>query len=144
MDRGDIDFCYPRLVNGYLLPTSLLPNVALSTEVYEAVSGTQFVFRSPSPLPGPRPGHAGHVRQLRRAIPAAAGPGDVAEAGLQGLRGTDPAEIEPPASEPAVEGLKFAECLPPDLATRAVRARLADVRGVTGALDRRTRVVVAN
>src|SRR3954462_6750594 len=48
-----------------------------------------------------------------------------------------------PGGERAVEGLKFAECLPPDLAARMVRARLADADGVAGVLGRATRTVAA-
>jgi Protein of unknown function (DUF4011) len=36
------------------------------------------------------------------------------------------------AGEPAIDGLKFSECQPRDLAARAVRARLADARGGGG------------
>ena len=48
-----------------------------------------------------------------------------------------------PAGEPAIDGLKFSECLPADLAARVVRARLADARGVAEVLGRATRTVVA-
>jgi ATP-dependent Lhr-like helicase len=55
----------------------------------------------------------------------------------------DPAQIVPPVSEPALDGVKFSECLPPDLAIHVVRARLADVRGVEATLGRDTRTVTA-
>jgi ATP-dependent helicase Lhr and Lhr-like helicase len=53
---------------------------------------------------------------------------------LDGLRGADPGSLAAPASEQAIDGLKFSECLPRDLAARVVRARLADGRGVADAL----------
>jgi ATP-dependent Lhr-like helicase len=68
---------------------------------------------------------------------------DVAEPALRDLCATDPARIVPPVSEPALVGLKFSECLPPDLAARVVRARLSDSRGVAEVLGRATRSVVA-
>lgn len=62
---------------------------------------------------------------------------------LDGLRGSDPVRLRAPAGEQAIEGLKFSECLPPDLATRVVQARLADRRGVAEVLGRATRSIVA-
>ena len=62
--------------------------------------------------------------------------------GLDGLRGADPGSLVAPASEQAIDGLKFSECLPRDLAAGVVRARLADGRGVAGVLERATRTVV--
>ena len=61
---------------------------------------------------------------------------------LDGLRGADPGSLVAPASEQAIDGLKFSECLPRDLAVRVVRARLADERGVAGVLGWATRKVV--
>jgi ATP-dependent helicase Lhr and Lhr-like helicase len=63
-------------------------------------------------------------------------------AALDGLRGADLGCLMSPAGEQAIDGLKFSECLPLDLAARVVRARLADGRGVTGVLGRATRTVV--
>ena len=47
----------------------------------------------------------------------------------------------PQASEQALDGLKFSECLPPELATRVVQARLSDTRGVAEVLERPMRIV---
>lgn len=49
--------------------------------------------------------------------------------------------MAPPVSESAVEGLKFSECLPAELAVRVVQTRLTDVVGTAAALGRRTRLV---
>lgn len=62
---------------------------------------------------------------------------------LDDLRGADPELLVAPASERAVEGLMFAECLPPDLAARVVEARLADAGGVGATLARPTRTIAA-
>jgi ATP-dependent Lhr-like helicase len=64
------------------------------------------------------------------------------EAAVRQLRGTNPASIEPPVNEAALDGLKFAECLPADLAADVVRARLADLPGVAEATNRPTRTMV--
>jgi hypothetical protein len=61
---------------------------------------------------------------------------------LDGLREVDPGSLVAPASDQAIDGLKFSECLPRDLAARVVQSRLADARGVTGALGQVTRTVV--
>jgi ATP-dependent Lhr-like helicase len=55
----------------------------------------------------------------------------------------DPARVVPLVSEPALDGLKFSECLPPDLVMHVARVRLSDVRGVEAALGRDTRTVIA-
>jgi hypothetical protein len=44
-------------------------------------------------------------------------------------------------SEAALEGLKFAECLPHEVAIRVVQGRLSDPRAVADAGGRRTRVI---
>jgi ATP-dependent Lhr-like helicase len=67
---------------------------------------------------------------------------DTIEVALDGLRLADPGSLLAPAGEQAIDGLKFSECLPRDLAARVVRARLADGRGVAGVLGRATRSVV--
>jgi ATP-dependent Lhr-like helicase len=53
----------------------------------------------------------------------------------------DAVRIIPTVSEQALDGLKFSECLPDDLATRVAQARLSDVRGLTQVLARSTRFV---
>ena len=62
---------------------------------------------------------------------------------VQAIRSGDAAGITPAVSDAALDGLKFAECLPRDLATCVVRERLMDAPGVAAALGRRTRVVTS-
>jgi ATP-dependent Lhr-like helicase len=61
---------------------------------------------------------------------------------LEDLVAVDPARIVPAVSEQALDGLKFSECLPPDLARHVVRTRLADVQGTAATLGRTTRSVI--
>jgi len=68
---------------------------------------------------------------------------NLVEPGLCGLRELEPTRLVAPVDEQAVDGLKFSECLPTDLAARVVRARLADAPGVAVAIRRTTRPVVA-
>src|SRR4051812_12116101 len=65
----------------------------------------------------------------------------VAEQQVGALAEAVPREILPPVSDQALDGLKFSECLPPELATHVVQARLSDARGVVEVLERRTRIV---
>jgi hypothetical protein len=58
------------------------------------------------------------------------------------LREADPGSLVAPAGEQAIDGLKFSECLPPDLAARVVQSRLADGRGLAGVLGPATRWIV--
>jgi ATP-dependent Lhr-like helicase len=69
---------------------------------------------------------------------------DTAEGHLRDLLGVDPPAILPPVNEQALEGLKFSECLPPDLANHVAQARLSDIRGIEATLGRMTRVVIVN
>ena len=69
---------------------------------------------------------------------------DAAEGYLRDLVAKDRARIVPPVSDQALEGLKFSECLPPDLAVHVVEARLTDDRGTEDALSRPTRTVIAD
>ena len=64
-----------------------------------------------------------------------------AEQLVQDLVDVVPEQIIPQASEQALDGLKFSECLPLDLATRVVQARLSDDRGVAEVQERSTRIV---
>lgn len=64
-----------------------------------------------------------------------------AERAVLGLVAADAGRMAPPVSDSAVEGLKFSECLPPDLAVRVVQTRLSDVVGTTATRGRRTRLV---
>jgi hypothetical protein len=92
-----------------------------------------------TPLVGVPPEQGGDRRRLG-GIGADAG--GVARAVL-GLVAADAARMTPPVSGPAVEGLKFSECLPTDLATQVVQARLADPRAVATTLGRTSRVVAS-
>jgi ATP-dependent Lhr-like helicase len=56
------------------------------------------------------------------------------EAATRSLRAAPPEGIVAAVDEQALEGLKFAECLPPGVAAAAVRARLADPAGVANVL----------
>jgi ATP-dependent Lhr-like helicase len=69
---------------------------------------------------------------------------DLAEEAVRGLRGSDPAGIEPPVNGQALDGLKFAECLPEDLAAGVLQARLSDALGVAEVLGRFTRTIIAD
>jgi ATP-dependent Lhr-like helicase len=60
---------------------------------------------------------------------------------IEQLRGIDPRQIVPAVSEESLDGLKFAECLPKDLAIRTVQGRLLDVEGVAEVLRGAIRVV---
>jgi ATP-dependent Lhr-like helicase len=63
------------------------------------------------------------------------------EAGIHSLRAAPPEGIVAAVDERALEGLKFAECLPPGVAAAVVRARLADPSGVADVLQNPVRVV---
>jgi ATP-dependent Lhr-like helicase len=63
---------------------------------------------------------------------------------LGDLVAVDPAQIVPPVSEQALDGLKFSECLPLDLARHVARTRLADVRGTAATLGQATRTVIVS
>jgi len=54
-----------------------------------------------------------------------------------------PTDTVPAVNDPALDGLKFSECLPTDLAARVVQAWLADLPAVAAALRRATRVVAS-
>jgi ATP-dependent Lhr-like helicase len=69
---------------------------------------------------------------------------DTAESHLRDVVGVDPAQVVPPVNEQALDGLKFSECLPPDLAMHVARTRLADVRGTEATLGRATRTVIVS
>ena len=66
---------------------------------------------------------------------------EVIESALIDLRSADFQNLGPPVGEQALAGLKFSECLPPELAAGVVRARLADVPGATGAALRHDRMI---
>jgi ATP-dependent Lhr-like helicase len=60
-----------------------------------------------------------------------------------GLSDVDPRSIVPAVPEDTLEGLKFSECLPVELATETVQARLMDAEGVTSVVRGSTRIVSA-
>jgi ATP-dependent Lhr-like helicase len=64
-----------------------------------------------------------------------------AEDQVRSLLNVPPDQIVPQADEQALEGLKFSECLPRELANRVVQSRLSDVGGVAEVLERRLRIV---
>jgi hypothetical protein len=98
--------------------------------------------RRTRPRTADSPGREGHLGQLRRQVPPGLGVEAIGPP-VDGLRGADPGGLVAPVSEQAIDGLKFSECLPRDLAARVVRARLADAKEVSEMLDRATRTVVA-
>ncbi len=61
---------------------------------------------------------------------------------LADLRGADPMELVSEASEAAVAGLKFSECLPEDLAAEVFCARFNDAEAVSKILGEPRRAVV--
>ncbi len=61
---------------------------------------------------------------------------------VRDLAAAESAQLAPAVSENAIDGLKFAECLPRDLAIRVVQARLSDPAGVAEAIARTTRCVI--
>jgi ATP-dependent Lhr-like helicase len=58
------------------------------------------------------------------------------------LRQRDPAELHPGVENEAVEGLKFAECLPRGLAVQMLECRMADVTALGNVLTRTPRFVM--
>jgi ATP-dependent Lhr-like helicase len=65
---------------------------------------------------------------------------DEAESSIHSLRALAPEGIVAAVDERALEGLKFAECLPPRLAAAVVQGRLADPSGVAHILDNPVRI----
>ena len=63
---------------------------------------------------------------------------------IRRLAAVDPRSVRPAVSESARDGLKFAECLPIDLADRVVQERLGDPSAVAATLANRTRVIFAD
>jgi hypothetical protein len=64
-----------------------------------------------------------------------------AESRIGSLVGAPPDQIVRQADDQALEGLKFPECLPKELATRVVQSRVSDVRGVADVIGRPLRIV---
>jgi ATP-dependent helicase Lhr and Lhr-like helicase len=63
------------------------------------------------------------------------------EKAVRELGSRDPASMAPSIAEEALEGLKFSECLPDELALRALAARLQATVGVRAVLSQPLRVV---
>ena len=61
---------------------------------------------------------------------------DMVADAVRGLSDVDPRGIVPAVPEDALEGLKFSECLPVEVATETVQARLMDAEGVAGVVRR--------
>jgi ATP-dependent Lhr-like helicase len=53
----------------------------------------------------------------------------------------DPSSMTPAVDEDALEGLKFAECLPRELGLAVLGARMQDAEAVRGVLSQRLRIV---
>jgi ATP-dependent Lhr-like helicase len=64
-----------------------------------------------------------------------------AEDQIRRLSDVPPGQIMPQADEQALDGLKFSECLPRELAIHVVQTRLSDVEGVAAILERPVRIV---
>jgi hypothetical protein len=63
------------------------------------------------------------------------------ERAILGLGEADAPAIVPSVNDSAPDGLKFRECLPPDLATRVVQTRLSETDEVAATLRLPTRIV---
>jgi ATP-dependent Lhr-like helicase len=63
---------------------------------------------------------------------------------IRRLAAVDPRSLHPPVSDSARDELKFAVCLPVELADRVARERLSDPGAVAGALTRPTRIVIVD
>ena len=63
---------------------------------------------------------------------------------IQRLAHVDPRSLQPAVSESARDELKFAECLPVELADRVIQERLGDPAAVSATLARPTRIVLAD
>ncbi|MCC6420251.1 MAG: ATP-dependent helicase, partial [Gemmataceae bacterium] len=69
---------------------------------------------------------------------------DEIEGAVRSLRGAAPEGIVAAVDERALEGLKFAECLPPGQAVAVVRTRLADPAVFSNVLGNLVRIVVGH
>jgi hypothetical protein len=67
----------------------------------------------------------------------------IVEQEIRRLSAVHPRSLHPPVSNSARDELKFAECLPVELADRVVQDRLGDQAAVAGCLGRPTKVVIA-
>src|SRR5262249_2193300 len=67
-------------------------------------------------------------------------PSDVEQA-IADVRARTPADLLPAVEEEAIEGLKFAECLPPEQATLIVQQRFRDLTAVEHVMDSPLRFV---
>jgi ATP-dependent Lhr-like helicase len=73
-------------------------------------------------------------------IEAAEG-GTAAEQAVRQLAGADASSMEPQIEEAALEGLKFSECLPKDVALATLASRLRDAMAIRAVLSQPLRVV---
>jgi ATP-dependent Lhr-like helicase len=63
------------------------------------------------------------------------------ERAIAEVRSKNPAELLPAVDEEAIDGLKFAECLPAELALHAMQQRLWDRAAVESVISRPVRIV---
>ena len=63
------------------------------------------------------------------------------EAAVRELSSRDPSLMVPPVEEAALEGLKFSQCLPKELALATLASRLRDDAAIRAVLAQRVRVV---
>jgi ATP-dependent helicase Lhr and Lhr-like helicase len=68
---------------------------------------------------------------------------DVIGQALDELRARDARKMRPAVEEQAIDGLKFSECLPHNLAVHILEARLCDPAAVKGAFHKPTRFIVS-
>jgi ATP-dependent Lhr-like helicase len=62
---------------------------------------------------------------------------------IRRLAAADPDSLRAPVSEAARDGLKFAECLPAELANQVIEERLSDSAAIAATMARPTRTVIA-
>jgi ATP-dependent Lhr-like helicase len=67
---------------------------------------------------------------------------EVLDSALESLRTTNPDEILPSVDDAALEGLKFADCLPPARAVSVLQARLSDPIAIRSLLSQPVHVVI--
>ena len=63
---------------------------------------------------------------------------------IHAIRTLDAENLLPEVTTKAVEGLKFNECLPPEMATRVLQRRMADVDGARRVLGEAVKLVSAS
>ena len=69
---------------------------------------------------------------------------DAIERALEQLRSRDASEMRPAVEERAIEGLKFSECVPSDVAVEMLQIRLRDLVGLSHTIEEDPRLVAAD